>query len=138
MSRAIPWILVLAVACGPSGDAPQPDAAARDAAVEPGPGRVVIRMLDDMTFDPPHAVAHVGDTIVWVNDGRLPHTATADPRAARNPASVSLPAGARPWDSGSVAGGGTFRVAAEVPGAYAYVCTLHEMAGMKGTLEVRP
>lgn len=128
-------------ACGTSSNADDERAgidAADETATRPGPGLVVIRMLDDMSFDPPHAVVSAGDTVVWVNAGNLPHTATADPRRARDPANVALPEGADSWDSGAIDGGAEFRRVLTEPGAYAYVCTLHEMAGMTGTLEVRP
>jgi len=127
--------------CGASSDEGDEragaDAAGETTATRSGSGVVVIRMLDDMTFDPPHAVVTAGDTVVWVNAGKLPHTATADPRRARDPSNVALPAAAESWDSGTIDGGAEFRRVLDEPGAYAYVCTLHEMAGMTGTLEVR-
>lgn len=93
-------------------------------------------MLDDMTFDPAHPVIAAGDTVVWVNAGKLPHTATADPERTRDPARVALPEGAAGWDSGALGAGEEFRQIFTIPGRYAYVCTLHEMMGMVGTLEV--
>ncbi|MFW6088873.1 MAG: cupredoxin domain-containing protein [Gemmatimonadota bacterium] len=136
-----PILSVLVGGCGPSPDADDRTRAGGDAGEAPatrsGPGRVVIRMLDDMSFDPPHAVVTAGDTVVWVNAGKLPHTATADPRRARDPTRVVLPDGAEIWDSGTIDEGAEYRRVLPTPGAYAYVCTLHEMAGMTGTLEVR-
>lgn len=104
--------------------------------VTSGPHRVVIRMLDDMTFDPPVARITVGDTVVWVNDGAVPHTTTADPSAAGNPDNVLLPQGAATWDSKFLNSGETFRQVVTVVGDYTYLCTLHEAAGMVGRLEV--
>ncbi|MDT8342010.1 MAG: hypothetical protein RQ751_10905, partial [Longimicrobiales bacterium] len=86
---AYPILLLASLlgACGPSPDpAGELESAgagelepARAGGPETGPGRVVIRMLDDMTFDPANPLIALGDTIVWVNAGTLPHTATADP-----------------------------------------------------------
>jgi len=89
-----------------------------------------------MTFDPPVARITVGDTIIWVNDGSVPHTTTADPSAAGNPDNVALPSGAVTWDSGFLNSGETFRQVVNVVGDYTYLCTLHEAAGMVGRLEV--
>jgi len=127
---------VVVSAC--SGDTADSTPASADAAsaATPGPHRVVIRMLDDMTFDPPVARITVGDTIIWVNDGSVPHTTTADPSAAGNPDNVALPSGAVTWDSGFLNSGETFRQVVNVVGDYTYLCTLHEAAGMVGRLEV--
>lgn len=135
---------IAASAC--SGDSATPDTGApaesssatanEKSAATPGPHRVVIRMLDDMTFDPPVARVTVGDTIVWLNDGAVPHTTTADPSAAGNPDNVSLPQGAATWDSKFLNSGETFQQVVTVVGDYTYLCTLHEAAGMVGRLEV--
>jgi plastocyanin len=122
---------LLPIACGeptPEGHPP----------AESGPRRLVIRMLDDMTFEPANPAISVGDTVVWINAGKLPHTTTADPDLVRTPANVVLPEGASRWDSGVVLENEEYRVVFTVPGRYAYVCTLHEIAGMVGSLEVRP
>ncbi len=129
-----------------SGDSATPETGASaertpagaDAASEatPGPHRVVIRMLDDMTFDPRMARITAGDTVVWVNDAAVPHTTTADPAAAGNPDNVALPQGAATWDSGFLDSGETFWQVITVVGDYTYLCTLHEAARMVGRLEV--
>ena len=119
-----------AIACGE----PAPERHSTDS----GPHRLVIHMLDDMTFEPANPTIAVGDTVVWINDGKLPHTTTGDPKLARTPANVELPEGASTWDSGALSEGEEYRFVFTVPGRYAYVCSLHEMAGMLGNLEVRP
>ena len=123
-----------------TGASAERTAAPADAASEAtrGPRRVVIRMLDDMTFGPRVARITAGDTVVWVNDGAVPHTTTADPAAAGNPDNVSLPQGATNWNSGFLNSGETFRQVVTVIGDYTYLCTLHEAAGMVGRLEVVP
>ncbi|MFQ5528830.1 MAG: plastocyanin/azurin family copper-binding protein [Gemmatimonadota bacterium] len=147
-SRGSLFCAVCAVALAAcSGDSAPPEAGARAESTAgavapaggttPGPHRVVIRLLDDMTFDPSVARITAGDTVVWVNDGAVPHTTTADPSAAGNPENVSLPAGATTWDSGFLNSGETFRLVISVPGDYTYLCTLHEAAGMVGRLRVR-
>lgn len=91
-----------------------------------------------MTFEPANPTISVGDTVVWVNAGKLPHTTTDDPDLVRTSANSELPEGASAWDSGVSSEGEEFRVVFTVPGRYAYVCSLHEMAGMLGSLLVRP
>jgi plastocyanin len=123
------WVLA-AAACGePSRE------------IEPAkstPHRLVVRMLDDMTFEPAQATIQAGDTVVWINSGSLPHTTTGDPDRAMKPGNVTLPVGAGPWDSGTLPEGAEYEVVFTVPGRYAYVCSLHEMAGMVGSIDVRP
>lgn len=114
------------------------EAARPTARITPGRHLVVIRMLDDLTFDPPVAHLTAGDTIVWVNAGALPHTSTADPAAAGNPENVLLPRGAATWDSGLLDGGESFTRVRTVVGDYTYLCTLHEAAGMVGRIKVVP
>lgn len=75
--------------------------------------------MTDFAFTPAVVDARVGDTIHWTNSGRASHTATA--------------ANGR-FDSGRVAGRGTFRFAATTPGTFDYACTFHPE--MTGTLRV--
>ena len=67
----------------------------------------------------------------------MPHTSTDEPGRAGVPEHNHLPDGAATWDSGFVESGGLFRRVFDVPGEYAYLCTLHELAGMVGRLTVR-
>jgi plastocyanin len=121
---------LLAAACGEPPEEPR--------ATESTPHRLVVRMLDDMTFEPARAMIRQGDTVVWVNAGGLPHTTTGDPERVGTLSHVALPDGARPWDSGALPEGAKYQVVFDVPGRYAYVCSLHEMAGMLGSIDVRP
>ncbi len=102
-----------------------------------GPGRVIIRMVDNMRFEPEHTTISPGDTVIWVNDGSIPHTSTDSPGTAAVPDHNLLPPGAEPWDSGILAAGETFEHVFTVSGEYAYLCVLHETAGMLGRLTVR-
>lgn len=102
----------------------------------PGPHRVVIRMTDGMDFEPEQPTVQVGDTVVWVNRGSLPHTTTDSPGRAAVPEHEHLPQGARPWDSGPLASGEVFRHVFREPGEYTYLCTIHEAAGMVGRITV--
>lgn len=97
----------------------------------------VIRMTDDPAFVPARVTVAVGDTVVWVNAGSLPHTATDRPGSAAFPEHNVLPPGAPPWDSGVLDSGETFRKVFTVPGEYTYLCIFHEAGGMIGRLTVR-
>ena len=94
-------------------------------------------MGDDMRFTPDPAIAAVGDTVIWVNAGTLPHTSTNQPERSADRAHSTLSAGAEPWDSGLLGEGETFRMVVTIRGEYAYVCTIHEAMGMTGRLTVR-
>lgn len=98
--------------------------------------RIEIRMKDDMTFEPENPVVAVGDTVVWINIGAMPHTSTDDPGRAGVPEHNILPAGAATWDSGLLMAQGEFRAVFDTPGEYTYLCTLHEVMGMVGHFTV--
>ncbi len=89
-----------------------------------------------MTFEPKNPVVAVGDTVVWINIGAMPHTATDDPGRAGVPEHNILPAGAAIWDSGLLMAQGEFRAVFDTPGEYTYLCTLHEVMGMVGHVTV--
>lgn len=128
--------IVVLVGSVPGCDAqPTPEAARRD--MPPSSGVVVISMTDAMRFAPSHPTVSVGDTVVWVNDGALPHTTTDDPSQAAVPEHNVLPPGAQAWDSGVVTAGSTFTQVFATPGEYTYVCILHEAAGMLGRITVQ-
>ena len=98
---------------------------------------IKILMTDDMRFEPENPVVAVGDTVVWINVGVLPHTTTDEPGRAGVPEHNLLPAGAAPWDSGLMEGQKEFRAVFDRPGEYTYLCTLHEVMGMVGRVTVR-
>jgi plastocyanin len=70
-------------------------------------------------FTPSHIDALPGDTIQWSNVSERTHTVTADDGS---------------FDSGPLAGGGTFSTTAGGPGEYTYHCTIH--AGMAGEFDI--
>ena len=74
--------------------------------------------IEGMQFSPATLAIQRGDQVVWVNRDLVPHTVTA----------------AKSFDSGSVAPGRSWRLAAPKPGRYEYVCTLHPT--MKAVLVV--
>lgn len=105
--------------------------------VEGRDGVVVIRMFDDNTYDPPHPEVQVGDTLVWVNEGDVPHTATLEPGRAADEDHEALPEGAEAFDSGNLETDEVHAHVVDAPGEYAYVCTLHELLGMVGSFTAR-
>jgi plastocyanin len=69
----------------------------------------------DFAFRPATLDARAGDTVVFANDGRAPHTATARGGA---------------FDTGTIAAGGRRSVRLGTAGTYAFFCTIHpEMTG---------
>jgi plastocyanin len=76
--------------------------------------------IEGMKFQPERLEVKRGDTIVWTNRDIVPHTVTA---------------AAKKIDSGSIAGGGTWRYVARTAGEIDYICRFHP--GMKATLVVK-
>ena len=111
------------------------------AAAAPGsssgqPSPAVVEMSAAFRFEPATVEIELGQTVEWRNVSSVPHTATADPLLAADPASVSVPEGAPTFDSGTVAPGGAFSRTFTVPGRYDYICVPHQSFGMRGTVIV--
>jgi len=107
------------------------------AAVASAPG-AVIRLTNTLAFEPKAVTVHVGQAVEWRNGSLLVHTVTADPALAANAKDVALPAGAKPFNSGDLKPGATYRHIFAVPGRYRYFCIPHEGAGMVGEVVVLP
>ena len=97
-----------------------------------------VEMTTGTHFAPSSVQVERGAVVAWHNNGAEPHSVTADPSLARDPAHVLLPDGAQPWDSGDLEVAGTFEQRFDVPGRYVYVCRIHEADGMVATVEVLP
>jgi plastocyanin len=122
--------------------------------------------LSVMRFTDPEITVHVGETIEWTNDDPITsHTVTFGPEpqdlfdpssnvtidadgarhGALNSTSDSVHSGfiqAAPQDRTGLAqapsGVTRFRVTFTNPGIYPYICSLHDVLGMKGTVFVLP
>ena len=66
--------------------------------------------IQDFFFDPGQLTVSPGTTITWVNDGKAPHTTTADDGT---------------WDSGTLQPGEDFSFTFDQPGTYTYHCSIH-------------
>lgn len=133
-------VLLILAACGPAPkEADRDDTAPGQtgAPVESSRGKLIIHMADDMAFSPERAVINAGDTVVWIQDGALPHTTSDGPGLAAVPDNSLLAEGAAPWDSGLLDSGESFTLVFDAPGEYTYLCTIHEAAGMVGHITVR-
>jgi len=76
-----------------------------------------------MAFSPASKTVAKGTVVKWVNDDGYAHTATSDDGST--------------FDSGNIAGGGSYSYTANTPGTFNYHCTIHGTA-MSGTLIVSP
>jgi plastocyanin len=81
------------------------------------PPRSHVVAIAGFEFAPSRITVAVGDTVTWVNQDIVPHTASA-------------PAGG--WDSGTIASKGRWTVVVREAGRVEYQCALHP--SMKGTL----
>jgi plastocyanin len=98
---------------------------------------IVVEMLDNPpSFLPAQTTIKVGDTVEWKNTGAQLHHVTTDPSAALKKGDVTSPPGAKPFDSGFLKPGESFKETFSVPGIYRYTCAVHEAKGMNGEVAV--
>jgi plastocyanin len=104
-----------------------------------GPAPIwIVRMNDyDPMYRPSRVEISVGQTVEWQNDGQVSHSVTDDPVRADKPGDALLPAGVKPFNSGSVMPGGRFRHTFTKPGRYRYFCLTHEGDRMIGEVIVQ-
>jgi plastocyanin len=114
---------------GPSGYRNGGQAAPRDAATVD---------IVASQFSPQELTIRAGESVLWRNSSSETHTVTADPSKAMNRDDVMLPSGAKPFHSGDLGPGKTYRHTFATAGTYKYVCLMHEQHGMTGTVVVRP
>ncbi len=117
-------------------DADPEETATPETAENGDPVEHIVEIQDPHDFDPDELVIALGDTITFINTGRINHTATLDPEIVRNPDNAVLPEGAEPWDSGDLDPGDEFSITLEVPGDYVYFCRPHEVLGQIGSITV--
>lgn len=99
---------------------------------------VVIKMGSDMIFHPKTLTISAGETVEWKNiDTGGFHNAVDDPKHADNPKGMSLPEGAKPFDSGYMKPGQTYKHTFTAPGTYHYACTMHDAEQMFGVIIVK-
>ncbi len=102
-----------------------------------GTGAAVTVGMTDMAFTPARIVVKAGQKIVWKDSSQTVHNVIDDAGKAINKADVQLPPGTKPFGSDFLQPGQTFSHVFTVPGTYRYVCTLHELNGMKGVVVVK-
>lgn len=94
--------------------------------------------LGATSFMPATITITAGEQVVWKNASGYYHNVVDDPARALNRLDVSYPSGTAPFSSTLLQPGTVFYHVFNRPGIYHYVCTIHETAGMKGTVIVRP
>ena len=81
-------------------------------------------IIVDSAYENKTTTVSVGTTVIWIHEGRYPHTVTLDDGSV---------------DSGNLGGGDTFSYTFDQPGSYPYYCTYHggpAGSGMSGTIIV--
>ncbi len=71
-------------------------------------------------YVPPTVEVAAGDKVVWTNNDRVAHTATADDGS---------------WTTGDIPAGKSAEVTFATPGTFSYFCEYHP--SMKGTVRVK-
>lgn len=77
----------------------------------------VVVVMTDSSFTPKTVTINAGDTVTWINEGSMAHTATADNGQ---------------FTSGSIAPGQQFTASFTQAGTYAYHCQFHGNSGGGG------
>ena len=99
---------------------------------------VEVKMTDTPPkFVPLTVTIQKGDTVEWINNAQSLHSVTTNPAVARDPKDVSLPSGAKPFDSGFMPPGAKWSYTFTVPGTYKYLCLPHEKDHMIGVVVVK-
>lgn len=88
---------------------------------KPKEGEVFKVKVNEFSYEPKDITIAVGDTIVWENIGKMPHTATKT--------------GKDGFDTGSIKSGESKAVKMTTVGSYEYSCTFHP--NMKGRIAVK-
>lgn len=94
--------------------------------------------MGSMSFIPATITINAGEQVVWKNTSTYYHNVVDDPGRAFNHVDVSFPSGATAFGSALLQPGALFYHTFDKPGTYHYVCVVHETAGMRGTVIVRP
>ena len=98
-----------------------------------------IHMTANKKFVPATVTIKVGDAVEWIADDPFhQHVVTTDALQVEDRKLVQTPSGAKPFTSGLIEPGGSFRYRFTIPGTYKYVCPPHEQSNMMGTIIVTP
>lgn len=89
-------------------------------------------------FLPATITITAGEQVIWRNTSGYYHNVVDDPARALNHVDVSFPSGTAAFGSNLMQPDTVFYHVFDKPGVYHYVCTVHEAAGMKGTVIVKP
>jgi|ERR671936_2626898 plastocyanin len=79
--------------------------------------------MKSLQFNPKTVTVPVGGTVKWTNDESVGHDVTG--------------AGFKSGSPGGMSQGNTFSHAFKKAGTYRYVCTIHKVSGMTGTVIVK-
>ncbi len=115
--------LLLAVGCTHTTRYSVKDPTTADPATAPTHFEVT---MQEFRFHPDSITVAAGDTVTWVNRGRLPHTTTSGLNGK--------PDGR--WDSKELGRGASFSYVFAEPGKYNYYCAPHHRLGMTGVVVV--
>jgi plastocyanin len=99
----------------PAAPAPEP-VSAGPSAVWSGQAQEGVTIVDN-AYQPKQVQVDAGTTVVWTQEGQLPHTVTADDGS---------------FDSGEMGQGDTYSRTFQQPGSYPYYCTFHGAPGGEG------
>lgn len=80
----------------------------------------------------------IGQTIEWLNSSDAMQEIIANPARAEKASDATLPAGAKPFDSGLLRANHTFQYHFSVPGTYRYLCKLNNAEQAMGEVVVAP
>jgi plastocyanin len=126
--RTTAVVIALAVLGSCSGDDTGSDARADGpAADQSAAGSEAVITIHTFNFQPDPITVDAGTKIVFENDDKILHTATAGTRENPTP---------DVFDGKLDGAGSTYEVTLDEPGTYPYFCTIHPGQGMTGEIVV--
>ena len=103
-----PLLLTASLALGLIGASPMQSSTTPAPVASSGPAAVV--HMHDFSFDPETVTIQAGQSVQWINDDAIFHSATADDKS---------------WNSGELDQGRSYTHTFEKPGTYEYYCDDH-------------
>jgi plastocyanin len=117
--RRLPTVLTVAAVLGVSACSSSGPSSAGGSA---GSGSTTHTIsIKNFAFGPKSTTVKVGTTVTWTNKDDTTHTVTSS--------------GAQRFGSGDLSGGKTYSMTFHTPGAYSYMCSIHQY--MHGSITVR-
>lgn len=119
-----------------AGQQPSPTSSPTPSGPQGGQPVQMVTEGEDYYFDPIGLFVESGTTVTWAIESGA-HSSTAYSEGTGSATVTRIPAGAEPWNSGTLTEpGATFEHTFQTAGTYDYFCIPHKSLGMVGRIVV--